>query len=91
MRSDNGTEYVNLRMMNFMKSNGILHQTSVPFNPEQNGMAERMNRTIVEKARCLLIDSCLGKRFWAEAVNTAVYLINRTPCKGLKELVPVEA
>ena len=78
-------------MMNFMKSNGILHQTSVPFNPEQNGMAERMNRTIVEKARCLLIDSCLGKRFWAEAVNTAVYLINRTPCKGLKELVPVEA
>ena len=50
-----------------------------------------MNRTIVKKVRCLLIDSCLGKRFWAEAVNTAVYLINRTPCKGLKELVPVEA
>lgn len=57
----------------------IDNQTTVPYSSQQNGMAERMNRTVIEKARCLLIQSRLQKKFWAEAANTEVYLINRTP------------
>ncbi|CAH2109249.1 unnamed protein product [Euphydryas editha] len=57
---------------------GIVLQTTCPYTPEQNGLCERMNRTLVEKARCMLFDAQLSKMFWAEATNTAVYLHNRT-------------
>lgn len=85
LRSDNGSEYMNFRMKDITKSNGIVHQTSAPHSPQQNGMAERMNRTIVEKARCLLFDAKLSESFWAEAVSTAAYLINRSPTSGTKK------
>lgn len=77
IRSDCGTEFFNAKMN---LESGIVHQNSAPYTPQQNGKSERMNRTIVEKARCLLLDAGLDKNYWAEAVNTAVYLINRTPC-----------
>lgn len=83
LRSDNGKEYVGRDFEDFLRSSGIIHETTVPYNPEQNGLAERRNRTIVEKARALLFDAGLDKRFWAEAVGTAVYLMNRSPAKGL--------
>ena len=51
----------------------------MPNNPAQNGLAERMNRTIVESARSMMFHSNLSVNFWAEAVNTAVYLKNRSP------------
>lgn len=63
LRTDNGTEYVNKAMLNYLRKEGICHQTTTPYTPEQNGMAERMNRTLVEKARCMLIDSGLNKEF----------------------------
>jgi len=91
LRSDNGREYINQRLLKYLKNNGIKHQTTIPYTPEQNGLAERMNRTIVEKARCLLQEAGLGKEFWAEAVATAVYLINRSPAKGLNGITPEEA
>jgi hypothetical protein len=53
------------------------------YTPEQNGLSERYNRSIVEKARCLLFDAQLNKSFWAEAVNTAVYMKNRSLAAGL--------
>lgn len=81
-RSDNGTEFVNRRMGDIMKRSGIVHQTSAPHTPQQNGMAERMNRSLVEKARCLMFDGKLRQSFWAEAVSTAAYLINRLPSSG---------
>lgn len=71
-----------------MKQNGIRYQTTNPYTPQQNGLAERMNRTIVEKARCMLFDAGLSKEFWAEAVNTSVYVINRCPAKGLNGKTP---
>ena len=52
---------------------------TIPGTPEQNGVAERMNRTLNERARCMRIQSGLPKAFWAEAINTAAYLINRGP------------
>ncbi|XP_072933025.1 uncharacterized protein [Epargyreus clarus] len=61
-----------------------------PYTPEQNGLCERFNRTIVERARCLLFEAKLDKSFWAEAVNTAVYLKNRTPASGLDQKTPIE-
>ena len=57
LRSDNGTEYVNNHFKEFIEKNGILHQKTCPYTPEQNGVAERMNRTIADRVRCMLIDS----------------------------------
>lgn len=66
-----------------------MHQKTNTYTPEQNDMLERMNRIIVEKARCLLFDADLTKLFWAEAVNTAVYLRNRSVVTGLDK-TPME-
>ncbi|GBP34018.1 Retrovirus-related Pol polyprotein from transposon TNT 1-94 [Eumeta japonica] len=77
LRSDNGKEFVNKEFDNYLNKAGIVHQKSNPYTPEQNGLAERFNRTVVEKARCLLFDAEMDENFWAEAANTAVYLQNR--------------
>lgn len=90
LRSDNGGEYINGMFQGFLKKHGIRHQTTIPHSSEQNGVAERANRTIVEKARCMLQDSGLDKRFWAEAVNTAVYLKNISPTKAVIGKTPEE-
>lgn len=63
----------------------------MPHTPEQNGVSERMNRTLVEKARTMIMDSGISKSFWGEAVLTATYLTNRSPCRSLKEnKTPIE-
>ncbi|KAJ0176972.1 hypothetical protein K1T71_006981 [Dendrolimus kikuchii] len=69
---------------------GIVHQKTNTYTPEQNGMCERINRTIVERARCLLFDAGLDKKFWAEATHTAVYLRNRSIAAGLNNKTPYE-
>lgn len=79
IRSDGGLEYCNNKFGNLCTSSGILHQITAPYSPQQNGLAERMNRTIVEKVRCMLADAKLSKSFWAEAVSTAVKIINLVP------------
>lgn len=91
LRTDNGTEYVNSRMRKSMQRDGIVHQTSCPYTPQQNGVAERMNRTLVEKARCMLNDAQLPKKFWAEAISTAAYIVNRSPSRSLDLVTPEEA
>lgn len=88
LRTDNGGEYVNRDFESYLKRCGIRFQTTCPHTPQQNGMAERMNRTIVEKARCMLFGSNLDKSFWAEAVATAVYVTNRSPSRGLDGKTP---
>lgn len=82
-RSDQGSEFNSNKFKHFYKEHGILHQETNAYTPQQNGMSERMNRTLVEKARCLLYDAKLEKLFWAEAVATAVYLRNRSAVSGL--------
>lgn len=85
LRSDNGCEYVSGEFSRFLQSEGIQRQLTVQYTPQQNGVAERANRTLVEMARCLLISSGLPESLWAEAVNTAVYLRNRSPTKLLQQ------
>lgn len=82
IRTDNGKEFTNRKLEDHLKRLGIRHQTTADYTPEQNGLAERVNRTIVERARCMLFEANLPKVFWAEATATAVYLINRSPTKG---------
>ncbi|GJZ18736.1 putative ribonuclease H-like domain-containing protein [Tanacetum coccineum] len=77
IRCDNGTEFKNREMNQFCKINGILRQFSVARTPQQNGVAERRNRTLIEAARTMLAGSKLPTTFWAEAVNTACYVQNR--------------
>lgn len=69
---------------------GIRHQTTVEYTPEQNGLAECVNRTAVERARCMLYAAKLAKPICAEALAAAVYLINRSPTKGI-DITPEEA
>lgn len=89
LRSDNGKEYCNRVMSAYLREAGITHQTTVPYTPEQNGVAERMNRTLVEKARCMLFDAGLPMKFWADAVCAAAYLNNRVLTRSTKA-VPEE-
>lgn len=90
LRSDNGTEYKNNNFDTYLKKHGILHQTSNPYSPEQNGLSERMNRTLIERAKCMLLNSGLQKDFWAEAVTTAAYIVNRSPTRSLSDATPYE-
>lgn len=62
----------------------------MPNNPAQNGLAERMNRTVVESARSMMFHSNLSVNFWAEAVNTTVYLKDRSPTAALDGITPYE-
>lgn len=78
LRTDNGGEYNNTAFQNYLKEHDIIHQTSVAYSPQQNKRAERLNRSLVEKGRCLLYKANLGKQFWAEAINCACYLRNRS-------------
>ena len=77
IRSDNGTEFKNHDLNSFCETKGIERQYSAPRTPQQNGVAERRNRTLIEAARTMLADSKLPIVFWAEAVNTACYVQNR--------------
>ncbi|KAI3797448.1 hypothetical protein L1987_32705 [Smallanthus sonchifolius] len=73
IRSDNGTEFKNNLMELFCLKKGIHHKFSAPYTPQQNGVAERKNRTLIETARTMLLDAKLPVTFWAEAVNTACH------------------
>ncbi|KAA5634977.1 transposase family protein, partial [Pseudomonas aeruginosa] len=91
LRTDNGGEYCSQDFERYLKQHGIIHQKSNAYTPQQNGVCERMNRSLVEKARCLIFDAGLHKKFWAEAINTSVYLRNRTVVTGLNNMTPYEA
>ncbi|KAE8675966.1 hypothetical protein F3Y22_tig00111640pilonHSYRG00200 [Hibiscus syriacus] len=90
MRSDNGGEYRNRKFREFYASNGIKMETTIPMTPQQNGVSERMNITLNERARSMRIHAELPKFIWAEAINTAAYLINRGPSVSLDGRIPEE-
>ena len=78
LRTDNGTEYTNDEFRNFCEQHGIKRHFTVRKTPQQNGVAERMKRSIVEGTRCLRLNVGLAKIFWADAVSMTCYLINRS-------------
>jgi transposase InsO family protein len=81
---DNGREYLSGETREFCKQKRITYHLTVPYTPQQNSVAERMNRTLTEKARAIVHSAGLNKRFWGEAVLTAAYLVNRSPSKAIK-------
>lgn len=91
LRTDNGGEYTSKDFKAFCEEFGIVHQLTVPYSPQQNGVSERKNRTVMEMARCMLFEKKLPKVLWAEAVNTSVYLLNRLPTKSVEGKTPIEA
>ena len=91
LRTDNGGEYTSTEFNEYLKREGIKHELSVPKNPEQNGVAERLNRTLIEAVRAMLSSSKLPHKFWAEALSTAVYLKNRSYTKAVIKMTPHEA
>lgn len=91
LRSDRGTEYKSHHFDKFCEEEGVERQLSVAYTPQQNGVSERKNRTIMEMARSMLYDKELPRMFWAEAVNTAVYLLNRCPTKAVSDQTPFQA
>ncbi|KAE8658140.1 Retrovirus-related Pol polyprotein from transposon TNT 1-94 [Hibiscus syriacus] len=90
LRYDNGTEYTDSQFLQFCKERGIQRHFTVRKTPQQNGVVERMNRSLNERARCLRLNAGLPKHFWAEAVNMACYLINRSPRASLAGKVAEE-
>lgn len=85
IRSDGGGEYDNHELRNFYKVEGIKPQFTVPYSPQQNGVAERKNRSLTEMATCMLLDANMDKRYWGEAVLTATYLQNRLPTRSVQK------
>lgn len=77
-------------MKDFCIEKGLVHQTSCAYTPEQNGVAERKNRFILEITRAIMLDSKVPNHFWPEAVATSVYLLNRLPTKALDLKNPLQ-
>jgi len=90
LRSDNGTEFTSNAFKNFCNDYGITQQFTVPGNPQQNGRAERLNGTLIQIARSMLMDGQLCRRFWEDAVRTANYIHNRLPHNGNDKNIPFE-
>lgn len=90
IRSDNGGEYINNDLIIFCKKKGIVMDTTIPHTPQLNGKAERLNRTLMEKARALIFDAKITKSFWGEAVRVATYILNRSPTQSLGNKTPFE-
>ncbi|KAL0276778.1 UNVERIFIED_CONTAM: hypothetical protein PYX00_004278 [Menopon gallinae] len=91
IRTDNAREYLSKEFKNILEECGISRQLSAEYTPQQNGIAERANRTLIEMARCLMLQGNLPQSLWAEAVNTANYLRNRCPTRALNDRTPFEA
>ncbi|GJY43167.1 putative ribonuclease H-like domain-containing protein [Tanacetum coccineum] len=90
IRCDNGTEFKNKEMNQFCERKGIKREFSVARTPQQNGVAERKNRTLIEAARTMLADSKLPTTFWAEEVNTTCYVQNRVLVTKTNNKTPYE-
>lgn len=90
LQTDHGTEIDNETIRNITTENGIQHRFSIKYTPEQNGCAERENRTVMESARSMIHAKQMNPKIWAEAVHTAVYVLNRTGTSTVKGSTPYE-
>lgn len=88
LRTNNGLELCNHEFIELCKESEIARHLKVAETPQQNGLAERMNVTLLNKVRCLLIQYGLPYMFWVEAITTSTYLINRSPSTTLEKKTP---
>ena len=88
LRIDNGLEFCSEEFEKYYRDAGIARHKTAAGTPQQNGLAERFNRTLLERTRCMLISAGLPKVFWAEAVTTIAYMINRCPSIALNFKTP---
>lgn len=88
LRTDNGMEFCEGDFDEFCKNEGIVRYRTIMMMPQQNGVAERMNRTLSERARCMISNAGLTKAFWVEAINMACYVVNRAPSAALDFKTP---
>ena len=79
LKNDGGGEYRSREFAEYLRRHQIAHEVTVPDSPEMNGIAERMNRTILEKVKCMCVHADLPKSLWAEAASTACYVYNHIP------------
>lgn len=91
LRSDNGGEYMSREFQNYCADQGIHHEHTIPYSPQQNGVAERKNRTLLNAVRCMLIHSGLSRVFWTEAILTAVFIQNHLPTTAPSGKIPIIA
>nr|GFC54093.1 putative ribonuclease H-like domain-containing protein [Tanacetum cinerariifolium] len=90
LRCDNGSEFKNANLIELCREKGIKRDYSTPRTPQQNGVAERKNRTLIDAARTMLADSKLPTMFWTEAVSTACYVLNRVSITNPHNKTPYE-
>ena len=91
IRTDNGGEFTSKELETHLMAEGVRHELTVPNNPEQNGVAERMKQTLVETSRSILVNANLPHKFWAEPLSTATYLCNRSRTTAVCWMTPHEA
>jgi transposase InsO family protein len=84
LRTDHGGEYTSGILDEFCKEHGIIHHYTLPYTPQQNGAAERRNRTLMDMVRSMMAYSDLPLSFWGKALHTAVYLLNHSPSEAVK-------
>jgi len=90
VRSDNGTEFFNSQYIQLFHDLGILHQSSCPHTPQQNGVVERKHRHILNIARAIRFQSQLPIRYWGYCIKAALYLMNRLPSSTIANKSPYE-
>ncbi|MCO5578866.1 hypothetical protein L7F22_032713 [Adiantum nelumboides] len=91
LRTDRGGEYMSGAFKDSLGKKGIKHQCTMPYTPQQNGVAERKNRSLMEMARCMLKAKSLPHKLWMEAVACVAHVLNRCPTRALKIITPYES
>jgi transposase InsO family protein len=90
IRSDNGSEFKNIQIEDYLDEEGIKHEFLAPYTPQQNGVTKRKNMTLIEMTRTMLDEYKTSDRFWAEAINMTCYATNRLYLHKLLEKTPYE-
>jgi transposase InsO family protein len=91
LRSDGGGEYIAGALQQYLRDKGIKHEMTTPDTPQHNGVAERMNRTLLDKVRAMLTDATLPETYWYDAIRYAAHIHNVTPTQALDGMTPEEA
>ena len=90
LRTEKGGEFTSAAFNRFCKNLGIKREVTITYSPSSNGVAQRNNKTLFERVRCMLSTTNLPHGFWGEALKTAVHVCNRSPYMSLKDDIPEE-